>query len=94
MKREEFLEKICNEVTRAYNKHGKRKWGRHEFYGIVKEEFDEMWEVIMTDGPDERLEEEMIQVAAMCLRFAETGNRYASAKSHKIRRGNLTLETK
>lgn len=85
MRRSEFLEKMCSEVTRAYNKHGRRKWGRHEFYGIIKEEFDEMWAVIMADGPDEDLEAEMIQVAAMCLRFAETGNRYRSAKVHKDR---------
>lgn len=71
MNREEIYEKISSELERAYSKHGKQKWNRHEFYGIIKEEFDEMWEDIKSDAPLEQLDKEIIQVTAMCFRYLE-----------------------
>jgi len=70
--RTRFLKLMSDEVDRAIRKHGDDRWKRHEFYGIVLEEVEEMWDVIKTDGSTEHLLEEMVQVAAMCLRFAET----------------------
>jgi hypothetical protein len=64
------------ELSRAYAKHGQAQWSRHEFYGILKEEIDEVWEAIKRDLPTADLEEEMVQVAAMCLRYFETRDRY------------------
>lgn len=45
----------------------------HEGWAIIKEELDELWEVVRekqeNEGRSERLEKEAIQVAAMALRF-------------------------
>jgi NTP pyrophosphatase (non-canonical NTP hydrolase) len=62
---------IC-ELERAYAKHGKASWTRHEFYGILKEEVDELWEAIKKDQPPKRVRAEAIQVAAMVFRYLET----------------------
>lgn len=67
---------ISKELDRAYSKHGKGQWGRHEFYGVIKEEFDEMWDAIKEDEPQERVRAEAIQVAAMVIRYLETEDRY------------------
>lgn len=72
----QFLEAVVSEVERAYAKHGKLQWGRHEFYAILKEEVDEAWDDIKADAPQEKLMQEVVQIAAMCLRYAETGDRY------------------
>lgn len=74
--RADFIAQIIAELERAYAKHGAEQWGRHEFYGILKEEVDELWDDIKSDAPQETLEKELIQVAAMCLRYFETGDRY------------------
>lgn len=71
-----FLSRIAAELDRAYAKHGRAQWGRHEFFGIIKEEFDEMWEDIKRDAPQDVLEKEIVQVAAMCFRYFETRDRY------------------
>lgn len=70
--RSRFLKLMSDEVDRAIKKHGDDRWTRHGFYGVILEEFEEMWDAIKCDDPDEHLLEEMVQVAAMCLRFAET----------------------
>lgn len=77
MNRLEILEAICGEVERAYKKHGRSRWGRHEFYAILKEEIDELWDCVKKDSPEDDLKSEAIQVAAVIVRFLETGNRYA-----------------
>jgi len=74
--REQILDDIDAELARAYSKHGAPQWGRHEFYGILKEEVDETWDVIKADESMGRLYEEAIQVAAVVIRFFETGERY------------------
>ena len=74
--RTEIIELIENELERAYAKHGKEPWGRHEWYAILKEEVDELWSLIKRDGPDLYVIEEAIQVAAMVVRYLETGDRY------------------
>ena len=76
MDRQHFFIFVNDEVERAYAKHGKDSWGRHEFYGVIKEEVDEMWDDIKADAPQDQLTKEIIQVAAMCLRYLETGDRY------------------
>ena len=71
-----FMDAIARELDRAYAKHGAAPWGRHEFYGIIDEEYEEMKEAIFRDHPQDRLLAEMVQVAAMCFRYYETGDRY------------------
>lgn len=67
---------VANELERAYAKHGREQWGRHEFYAILKEEVDELWDDIKADAPQDKLRHEAIQVAAMVFRYLETGDRY------------------
>lgn len=67
---------IHDELDRAYRKHGSERWGRHEFYAILKEEVDELWDAIKADEDLSHVIEEAIDVAAMCFRYLETGDRY------------------
>lgn len=77
--REELMRNIASELDHAYAKHGRDPWGRHEFFAILKEEVDELWDEIKADAPTERVLQELTQVAAMCFRYAETGDRYRGA---------------
>jgi NTP pyrophosphatase (non-canonical NTP hydrolase) len=70
--RQKFVKRIEDELDHAYSKHGMVPWGRHEFYAILLEEVDELWDAIKADESLEELLAEMIQVAAMCFRYAET----------------------
>lgn len=63
------------ELSRAYAKHGTERWSRHEFKGVIDEEYDEMWDAIKKDAPSHELVAEVIEVAAMCFRFLETSVR-------------------
>ena len=74
--RGDVLAAVQREVSRAYHKHGADQWGRHEFYAILKEEVDELWDEIKADNPQIRVRVEAIHVMAMCLRYLETGDRY------------------
>lgn len=74
--RDKFILEVKTELARAYAKHGSEPWGRHEFYAILLEEVEELWDAIKADEPDERVLAELVQVAAMCLRYYETGDRY------------------
>lgn len=77
--REDMMTRISAELDHAYKKHGRDPWGRHEFYAILKEEVDELWDDIKADAPTENVLKELAQVAAMCFRYAETGDRYRGA---------------
>jgi NTP pyrophosphatase (non-canonical NTP hydrolase) len=68
----QFLGDMGAELDRAYAKHGSAPWGRHEMYAILLEEVDELWDAIKANESDERVYAELVQVAAMCLRYAET----------------------
>jgi len=76
----DIIESILSELDRAYAKHGNDKWGRHEFWGIFQEEVNEVIDAIQRDLPHEDLMKEIFQVACVCIRYAETGDRYRSAK--------------
>lgn len=70
---------IADELDHAYAKHGREPWGRHEFYAILKEEVDELWDAIKRNDPQDNVVDEAIQVAAMVFRYLETGDRYRDA---------------
>lgn len=74
-RRQELFQKLGRELDRAYAKHGRAQWSRHEFYGILLEEVDELWDNIKTDKPQPLVEEELLHVAAMCFRYFETRDR-------------------
>lgn len=70
------FENVVRELERAYGKHGRAQWGRHEFYAILLEEVDELWDAIKADKPQKDVRSEAIQIAAMVFRYLETGDRY------------------
>jgi len=72
--RDSFVGLVKDELDRAYAKHGEEPWSRHEFYAILLEEVDELWDDIKADKPLDLMLKELVQVAAMCLRYAETGD--------------------
>lgn len=72
--RDAFIDKVKDELARAYAKHGDEPWNRHQFYAILLEEVDELWDDIKADKPLDLMLKELVQVAAMCLRYAETGD--------------------
>lgn len=74
--RDRIMAAVEQELAQAYEKHGSAPWGRHEFYAILLEEVDELWDAIKADDDSEELFGEAIQVAAMVMRYLETGNRY------------------
>lgn len=80
VRRQELFDAIRKELDHAYEKHGALPWGRHEFYGVLKEEVDELWDAIKEDAPQEAVIEELIQVAAMCFRYYEIGDRYLATE--------------
>ncbi len=67
---------VTQALDHAYAKHGRAPWGRHEFYAILKEEVDELWDAIKGDEPQEQVLAELVQIAAVCVRYYETGDRY------------------
>jgi NTP pyrophosphatase (non-canonical NTP hydrolase) len=75
-RRFDLLDRITDELQHGYKKHGSDQWGRHEFYGVLKEEVDELWDAIKTDQPQSFVEDELVQVVAVCFRYYETRDRY------------------
>jgi hypothetical protein len=76
MTREEIVAGILDQLERAYAKHGAEQWGRHEFYAILKEEVDEVWDAVKDNLPMDEVIKESLQVAAVAIRYLETGDRY------------------
>ncbi len=77
-KRDLILRAIYKEVGRSYELHGCPRWGRHEAYAIILEELDEVKQAIFDDLPFEEVWKELIQTAAMCVRFMETEPRFSN----------------
>ena len=71
------LEDIRDEVARAVNLHGPIH-SLHEAHSVIEEEFDEFWEQVKINPRKlyeddqkvrlRKIREELIQVAAMCVR--------------------------
>jgi NTP pyrophosphatase (non-canonical NTP hydrolase) len=75
----EWMQAVRGELDHAYAKHGREPWGRHEFYAVLLEEVEELWEAIKSDAPQQDVLAELRQVIAMCVRYVETGDRYRGA---------------
>lgn len=71
-----MMKALAAVLDHAYAKHGDNPWGRHEFYGVLKEEVDELWDAIKTDAPMEEVLRELFDVLAVCVRYYESGDRY------------------
>jgi soluble cytochrome b562 len=63
----DVLRVVEREVQSATEKHGPMR-GAHEGYAVILEEIDEAWEEIKHDNLP-RARKEMVQVAAMAVRF-------------------------
>lgn len=66
--KEALLSEMGDEYERARKKFKKFN-SRHEGYGVILEELDEAWNSIKLNELNAKLEPEIIQVGAMCLRF-------------------------
>ena len=70
--RDFWIEKIKLEISQANSKFNNFH-SRHEGYGVIKEEFDELWDEIKINssypGYWAPICEEAIQLAAMAIRF-------------------------
>jgi hypothetical protein len=75
MDRHMMFARVQRELDRAYAKHGREQWSRHEFFGILEEEFDEMWDEIKADAPQENVLQEMMELVGVCFRYFETKDR-------------------
>jgi hypothetical protein len=74
--REQIISEVLQELEHAYAKHGAEPWSRHEFYGILMEEVEEMWDAIKRDEPLFNVHAEALQIACVIIRFLESGERY------------------
>ena len=84
-RRSDIVELIYEEVTRSYTIHGSPRWSRHEAIAIIREEFEESWEAVKGDAPYNVLLKELIQTAAMCVRFIETEPRFSIERLGGVR---------
>mgnify|MGYP001397670696 CR=1 FL=1 len=76
VRRVQFLLAAIGELSKAYSKHGAEAWSRHEFAAVLREEFEELWDAIKTDRPIEEILREAAQIVCVCVRYAETPDRY------------------
>lgn len=75
-RRDDLFNLIEKHLDKAYNKHGAEPWSRHEFYGILLEEIEEVWEAIKLDQPQEEVLKEIVDAAVVLFRYFETPDRY------------------
>lgn len=62
-----YLEQVVQELHKATAAYGPMN-SPHEGYGIIKEELDEFWDEVKNNN-NQLARKEMVQVAAMCLRY-------------------------
>lgn len=65
---EKWIDEIRAELKSATKRFGKFN-STHEGYGVIKEEFDELWDEIKKNSSKDIMSKEAIQLAAMSLRF-------------------------
>jgi NTP pyrophosphatase (non-canonical NTP hydrolase) len=87
-----FMNRILGELDRAYAKHGAEPWSRHEFYAVLLEEVDELWDAIKADETNDHVIAEAVQVAAMCFRYAETRHAETRHRTRSERAGIVNYE--
>lgn len=66
------ISQLRDRLDHVYRKHGGHGWGRHEFYAILLEEVEELWDAIKTDEIPEVVESEALDVMVVLLRYLET----------------------
>lgn len=67
----DLLNKVTEQVNKCYEKYGSYS-GRHEFYGVLIEEIEELKSEIFKKEPDfERLESEIVDVLTVLFKGFE-----------------------
>lgn len=66
---------VEDELENAYNLFGYKPWSRHEFYAILLEELEELWEGIKNDGTSAGIRQEMIQIVAVVYRYGDVNGK-------------------
>lgn len=63
--------KVLEEIRKIESgKYGRNYASHHEFYAVLKEEIEEVWEEIKKKDPDkEKIKKECIQVMAVLTRY-------------------------
>lgn len=79
VRRNYILQTVSNEIHRSYQLHGIPRWGRHEAFAIILEEVEEFKQAVFDDLPYDEVREELIQIAAMCVRYIETEDKFWEA---------------
>lgn len=62
---------IAHEIANIPEKYRKPFNSTHEGYAVLLEEVDELWDEVKSNGSNERLKAEAVQVAAMAIRFIQ-----------------------
>lgn len=78
-----FLQEVQEEAERAVAKHGQYN-SLHEAFGVLFEEVDEFWEEVRKKRSKRdplRIRQELVQIAACCLKAAEKFGVCGSAKA-------------
>ncbi|MDS0256431.1 hypothetical protein ApAK_01865 [Thermoplasmatales archaeon AK] len=63
-----IFREVTSELKRAYEKYGPFR-SKHEAYGVILEELNEVWDTIRFKEPDRRTREEAVQLAAAVIAF-------------------------
>lgn len=66
--KQSLLRELTERVHAIDGRWGRTYASRHEMASVLREEFEEAWDVVKTNGPDERLREELIDVGVVVLR--------------------------
>ena len=80
---------ILAELNRSHDQHGDFPTMRHG-YAVLEEEVDEAWDEIKRDNKQLALEE-MVQVAAMAIKFIDAFAPNAEEYFRKLREGTMTV---
>lgn len=72
---DDYAAELATEARRGEKLHGPWLGGPHQGGGVIKEEYDELWDEIRADNLD-RMRLEVRQLGAMCLRFLKESERW------------------
>jgi len=66
----EVSKEMVEHAIEMRNKYGRDFISRHEAISVIREEFEEAWDEVKTNGSKERLLSELEQLGAMVILFA------------------------
>ena len=73
MDRKDIFYNITQDIDHILRRpYGVAPWSKHEFYGILLESVDTLWEMLKNKAPDSMIEAQAIHVAAVIASYLET----------------------